>query len=216
MIIMMNTGGIASTNCYLVADEESQQAVLFDAPNDTVAPMLDEAEKRGWKIIGVWFTHGHFDHIADHKVVTDRFPQAKVMIHKLDEPKLIDPKSQMFILPFSIPPRKADGYFEDEQRLWIGSTKVEVFHTPGHSPGHVVFYFAKQKTLIGGDMIIGGSVGRTDLPDSNHAQMEASLRRMMKLPPDTKLYAGHGDITTLGDERRTNEYLRMALADAEP
>src|SRR3989440_10419082 len=103
MFVMMNTGGIAATNCYLVADESSKQAVIFDAPNGTVAPLLDEAQARGFDVIGLWLTHGHFDHIADHALVTARFPKANVLIHRLDEPKLKEPTSAMFELPFEIP-----------------------------------------------------------------------------------------------------------------
>src|SRR4051812_3622053 len=110
MIVLMNTGGIAATNCFLIGDEAARVAVLFDAPDHTVAPLLDEASKRGLDIMGLWLTHGHFDHIADHAEVTQRFPSAKVLIHKLEEPKLQSPGSQMFALPFEIPPRSADGY----------------------------------------------------------------------------------------------------------
>src|SRR5687767_3931170 len=140
MKILMNTGGIAVTNCFLVADEQAKQAVLFDAPDGTVAPLLDEAQKQGWDVIGLWLTHGHFDHIADHAVVTERFPKAKVLIHPLDEPKLRNPRSQMFVLPFIIPPREPDGLLEDGQKLHIGSDEFEVIYTPGHAPGHVMFY----------------------------------------------------------------------------
>src|SRR5215468_10552682 len=105
MQILMNNGGIASTNCYLVADEPAKQAVLFDAPDHTTAPLLDEAKKRGWDVIGLWLTHGHFDHVADHAVVTRAFPTAKVLIHPLDEPRMKDPRAMttMFALPFTIP-----------------------------------------------------------------------------------------------------------------
>src|SRR5688500_5282281 len=88
VIVLMNTGGIAVTNCYVVDDESSKRAVLFDAPNGTVAPLLDEVGRRGLELIGLWLTHGHFDHIADHAVVTKRFPSAKVLIHPMDAPKL--------------------------------------------------------------------------------------------------------------------------------
>jgi hydroxyacylglutathione hydrolase len=114
--IIMNSGGIAATNAYLVADEETKQAVVFDAPDNTVAPLLDEAEKHGWTVIGLWLTHGHFDHVADHAVVTKRFPGAKVLIHPLDEPKLKNPTSSMFPLPFVIPPRSADALLTDGQK----------------------------------------------------------------------------------------------------
>ena len=211
MKIIMNTGGIVSTNCFLVADEVAKQAVLFDAPDNTVAPLLDAAQKQGWEVIGLWLTHGHFDHIADHAVVTKRFPTAKVLIHPLDEPKLRNPKSQMFPLPFTIPPRGPDGLLEDGQKLRIGSDEFEVIHTPGHAPGHVMFYCAAQDVLVGGDLIIGGSVGRTDLPDSNHRDLEASIRRVMKLPGKTRLLPGHGDVSTLEQELQTNDYVQAAI-----
>ena len=104
MQILMNTGGIAGTNCFLIADENANQAVLFDAPDGTTAPLLDEAGRRGWELIGLWLTHGHFDHLADHAVVKQRFPNAKILIHKLEEPRLNNPGSSVFDLPFTIPP----------------------------------------------------------------------------------------------------------------
>jgi hydroxyacylglutathione hydrolase len=211
MKIVSNTGGIAVTNSFLVADEQTKQAVLFDAPNDTVAPLLDEAQKQGWDVIGLWLTHGHFDHVADHKLVTDRFPNAKVLIHPLDEPKLIDPGSKFFPIPFVIPPRKADAYVEDGQVLTLGSLRARVIHTPGHAPGHVMYYFEDEGVLVGGDLIIGGSVGRTDLPDSRHSDLEASIRKVMLLPGDTTLLPGHGDPSTLREESEINPYVQAAV-----
>lgn len=215
MIVLMNTGGIAATNCYLVADEATKQAVLFDAPNDTVAPLMAEAQRRGLDVIGLWLTHGHFDHIADHTEVTKAFPNAKVLIHRLDDAKLHRPNAMAMLLPFKIPPRQADAYVEDGQKLKIGDIEVEVIHTPGHSPGHVMYYFSKEKALIGGDLIICGAVGRTDFPDSDPAQLDASIRKVMKLPADTRLLPGHCETSTLGSERENNHYVREALGDAE-
>src|SRR5436309_12538816 len=157
----MNTGGIAGTNCYLIGDEKTKQAVIFDAPDQTIGPLLDEATKRGLNVIGIWLTNGHFDHIADHAEVTKRFPNAKVLIHRLDEPKLKEPNSSVFALPFTIPPRSADAYVEDGQTLAIGNLRVNVIHTPGHAPGHVMYHFLDEEILVGGDLIIAGSVGRT-------------------------------------------------------
>jgi hydroxyacylglutathione hydrolase len=211
MRIISRTGGIASTNCFLVADETSKQAVLFDAPDHTVAPVLAEAAKQGWQIVGLWLTHGHFDHIADHALVTDRFPQAKMLIHALDEPKLINPHSVLFPLPFVIPPRKADAYVSDAQSLHIGAIEARVIHTPGHSPGHVCYYFPSQGILIGGDLIIMGAVGRTDLPDSNSDDLDESLRKVMRLDPATRLLPGHGEESTLATELADNPYVQAAL-----
>jgi glyoxylase-like metal-dependent hydrolase (beta-lactamase superfamily II) len=211
MQILMNTGGIASTNCFVIADETSGQAVLFDAPDHTVEPVLDQIKQRGWDLIGLWLTHGHFDHIADHALVTAQFPKAQVLIHELDAPKLRNPRSTTFVLPFTIPPREPDGFVVDGQKLKIGSLEIEVIHTPGHCPGHVSFYLPSQEILVGGDLIIGGSIGRTDLPDSNHGDLENSVRKIMKLPPDTKLLPGHGDVSTLAEERENNPYVRQIL-----
>jgi glyoxylase-like metal-dependent hydrolase (beta-lactamase superfamily II) len=213
MIVLTQTGGVAMTNCFLIADETAKQAVLFDAPDHTTGPLLDEAAKRGWDLAGLWLTHGHFDHFADHAVVKRRFPGAKILLHALDEPKARNPdlQTRMFGLPFTIPPLKADAYVTDNQELQIGSIAVTVLHTPGHSLGHVVYYFPKEQLLIGGDLIIGGSVGRTDLPDSDHGQLEASIRRVMQLPAATRLLGGHGPPTTLGQERQSNPFVQAAL-----
>jgi len=216
MIILTNTDGIAMTNCYLIADETARQAVLFDAPDHTTGPLLEEAAARGWDLIGLWLTHGHFDHFADHAVVRQRFPAIKILLHALDEPKALHPDMQtrLFQLPFVIPPLKADAPVADNQKLKIGSLEVVVLHTPGHSPGHVAYHFPGEQVLVGGDLIIGGSIGRTDLPDSNHRQMEASIRRVMDLPAATRLLGGHGPATTLAEERRTNSYVQEILASA--
>jgi glyoxylase-like metal-dependent hydrolase (beta-lactamase superfamily II) len=120
-----------------------------------------------------------------------------------------------FILPFTILPCRPDGYLEGDQTLSIGSIKVETIFTPGHSPGHVSFYLPEHGILIGGDLIIMNAIGRTDLPDSNGEQMSASIRRIMQLPPDTLLLPGHGNTSTLADEKETNPYVQMAL-DGQP
>jgi glyoxylase-like metal-dependent hydrolase (beta-lactamase superfamily II) len=215
MIVIQHTGGIASTNAYLVGDQNSKKAAIFDAPNDTVAPLLDEAERQGLEIVGLWLTHGHFDHVADHAEVTRRWPNAKVLIHKLDEPKLREPGSSMFLLPFDIPPRRGDEYVEDGQKLKLGEIDFEVIFTPGHSPGHVMYYAPKEKILIGGDLIIMGAVGRTDLPDSDERALFQSIRRVMELPGDTRLLPGHGQPSLLSDERAGNPYVQLALEQME-
>src|SRR5271170_2601438 len=154
--ILSATGGLASTNAYIVADTITKEAVLFDAPDHTVAQLLQTSKRRKWRLIGLWLTHGHFDHLADHGEVWQAFPGAKVLVHKLDEPKLRQPKSTLFPLPFIIPPGVPDDYLEDGQELKIGAVSVKVIYTPGHSPGHVCFYFPTESVLIGGDLLIGG------------------------------------------------------------
>jgi glyoxylase-like metal-dependent hydrolase (beta-lactamase superfamily II) len=211
MKIISNTGGVFATNSYLLIDETSKEVVIFDAPNDTTAPLLKSAAAQGANLIGLWLTHGHIDHIADHAVVTASFPQAKVLIHELDEPKLQNPNS-MYPVPFRTASRNADAYVTDGQTLKIGQHDVQVIHTPGHSPGHVAFYIPSEKVLIGGDLILMGAVGRTDFPDCSYPDLQASLRRIMQLPGDTQLLPGHGHPTLLSDELEDNPYVREAMA----
>ena len=216
MIVLTNTGGVAMTNCFLIADDAAKQAALFDAPDHTAGPLLKQAAARGWNLAGLWLTHGHFDHFADHAVVRQRFPAVRILLHALDEPKAQHPdvQTRMFQLPLVIPPLTADEYVSDNQKLTIGALGVMVMHTPGHSPGHVAYYLPKENTLIGGDLIIGGSIGRTDLPDSDSEQMAASIRKVMRLPPATRLLGGHGRATTLGEELRTNPFVQEILDSA--
>lgn len=210
MKIIGNTGGVFATCSYLVFDEDSKTGVIFDAPNDTTAPLLRVADEHHVRIVGLWLTHGHIDHIADHAVVTSHSPGAKVLIHQMDERKLQDPNS-MYPLPFQTAARKADGYLTDGQTLFIGRNEVQVIHTPGHSPGHVAFYIPSEKILIGGDLILMGAVGRTDFPDCSFKDLQASLRRVMRLPGDTNLLPGHGQASLLSEERETNPYVQQAL-----
>ena len=213
MMLASASGGVAMTNCFLVGDEISKQVVLFDAPDHTTTALLDETAERGWDLIGLWLTHGHFDHFADHVLVKQRFPNAKILIHPLDEPKAQNPDLQtsLFGLSLAIPPLRSDGYVADNQKLKLGSSDVIVIHTPGHAPGHVAYHFPAENLLIGGDLIMEGSVGRTDLPDSDHAALEASIRRIMELPPKTCVLCGHGSPTTLENESKHNPFVQEAL-----
>jgi hydroxyacylglutathione hydrolase len=213
MQTLMARGGLFATNTFLIADESTGQAVVFDAPDHTVGVVLDRAKKAGWSVVGLWLTHGHVDHIADHAVVTEAFPAANVLIHPLDEPKLQAPQKQLLGFPFIIPARSADGHVADGQELTVGGLRVRVIHTPGHAPGHVCYHFPDEKLLVGGDLIIGGAVGRTDFPDSSHAALNRSIRTLMKLPPDTRLLPGHGDPSTLGHELETNQYVQEAMEE---
>ena len=208
MKISTNTGGLAATNAYLIADENTGDAAIIDAPQNTVLPLLNVAKHNGWNIRYLLLTHGHWDHTSDHKVVTDAYPDAKVLIHALDEPKLITPGSRIFTLPYKIPPRKADGYLEDGKTIRIGNLEFQIIFTPGHSPGHVVLYCPTESLLIAGDLLFAGAVGRTDLPDSDPAAMEISLQRVTQLPDNTAVRPGHGPPTTIGQEKQSNPFLQ--------
>jgi hydroxyacylglutathione hydrolase len=207
MKLFTNAGGLAETNAYLIADEASKIAAIIDAPQDTTESLLALAKQHGYDVQYLLLTHGHWDHISDHKVVTDAFPRAKVLIHKLDEPKLQHPGSLLFELPYSILPRNADAYIEDGQKIHIGAITLAAMHTPGHSQGHVVLYSADHHTLFSGDLLMAGGVGRYDFEDGSLPLLQKSLARILLLPPNTKVLSGHGPPTTLAHERTSNYFL---------
>jgi hydroxyacylglutathione hydrolase len=208
MKIFSNTGGLAETNAYLIVDEASKSAALIDAPEATTASLLGVAKEHGYNIEYLLLTHGHWDHISDHKVVTNAFPKAKVLIHKLEEPRLINPHSLLFELPYAIEPRSADGYIEDGEKLHVGHITLAAMLTPGHAAGHLVFYASEQATLFAGDLLMAGAVGRYDFPDGNVVTLKKSLQRVLTLPDSTKVLSGHGPDTTIGRERAGNPFIR--------
>jgi hydroxyacylglutathione hydrolase len=211
MKIYMNTGGLAETNAYLVADDSANgggAAAIIDAPEATTPSLLALARQHGYDVQYLLLTHGHWDHISDHAVVTDAFPKCKVMIHKLDEPKLQNPGAEFLALPYQIPPRNADAYLEDGAKIHVGHLTFSVMHTPGHCAGLCVLYAAEQATLFSGDLLFAGNVGRYDLADGDEPTLQKSLRRVLLLPDNTKVLSGHGPATTIARERAHNPYIR--------
>ena len=216
MQIHVNTGGLAETNCYLLVDEVTGKAAMIDAPEATTKPLLDMALSHHWQVEMLLLTHGHWDHLSDHAVVTAAFPGARVLIGELEERRLKNPKSEMFELPYVSPPRAADGYLVDGQKLAVGGPEVQALLTPGHAAGHVCLYVPAGEgreagVLFSGDLLMPGGVGRYDLPDSNLGQLKASLRRVLALPDETIVLSGHGGATTIAREKNGNPFVRQLL-----
>jgi hydroxyacylglutathione hydrolase len=208
MKIYMNTGGLAETNSYLMANEATQAAAIIDAPEGTTATLIAIARQRGYDVQYLLLTHGHWDHISDHAVVREAFPKVQVMIHKLDEPKLQKPGGEMWDLPYEIPPGKADAYLEDGGKIRVGKITLAAMHTPGHCAGHTVLYAAEQATAFTGDLLMAGGVGRYDLADGDEMTLRQSLKRVLLLPDNVKVLSGHGPATTIARERTHNSYVR--------
>jgi hydroxyacylglutathione hydrolase len=197
-------------NQYLVACPQTREAAIIDA-GAPPAPFIRFAEERGLRITQILQTHGHIDHVAGlaSTVATLKIP---ISLHHLDR-QIYDAApmvGKMYGFPCD-PPPPPDFDLAELATVAIGALQLDVIHTPGHSPGHVIFWCRDRAFCIGGDLLFAGSIGRTDLPGSNPEDMEQSLRQILELPDATDVYAGHMAPTSIGRERRVNPFLRELI-----
>ncbi len=202
------TVGPLQENCYLLADAASKQAVLVD-PGDEAERLLRALRDDGLGLAAVWLTHAHFDHIGALADLEAEL-EVPVYLHPADLP-LYHNASQaagLWEIPFKQPRSEPQG-LADAQTLTLGDTEVHCLFTPGHAPGHSAFYVPSEHFVLAGDALFQGSIGRTDLPFGNHAQLLESVKtQLLTLPIETVVYPGHGPETTVGREKRTNPFLQ--------
>lgn len=205
MIIKRFIAGRLENNIYLVADEKSGEAVLIDATQDL--PEIQKAVKDlGVKVKYILLTHGHFDHILGLNSLKKSL-NAPAVICKDDLviSDNINEFTRLFGLPDSVPP-KYDMYIKDGDEILLGLYKIKVIHTPGHTEGGVC-YLVDGK-LFSGDTLFKGSVGRTDLFGGNFGKLSDSIKnKLFKLDDKTEVFPGHGDMTTIGFEKKYNEII---------
>lgn len=198
--------GPIATNCYLVHNEAGK-AFIVDAGYEVD---LILAAIRDLELTHILITHAHFDHIggvARLKAETG----ASVLIHHIEAEWLTDPQLNMSAIrseftPWPVEGPSADELLEDGQILSLLGERIEVRHTPGHSPGHVSYVMGD--VVFGGDALFYGSIGRTDLPGGDHRTLVRSIRdKLLTLPASTTVLPGHGPPTTVGAERESNPFL---------
>jgi len=202
------TLGPAQTNAYLVADSETKETVVID-PSWDGHVILAEAQKRGWRIGHLWYTHAHFDHIGGAGAIADALnPLPLVALHPNDH-VLWRAGGGGALFGFDIDPGPEPTIdFVHGQILKLGSIEFEVRFTPGHTTGHCILYVASSSVCFCGDLIFNGSVGRTDLPGGNWETLVKSINeQIFTLPNDTRLLSGHGRETTVGEEKRNNPFV---------
>ena len=196
--------GAIGTNCYVVrASQEATEAVVVD-PGGDAAQLRLELARMGATCAAILITHGHWDHLGG---VADLAEGSGAPVYMAE-----DERALLENLPDLVPPGvPARGYTADtllkgDETLELAGIAFETLRVPGHSPGHLAFH--ADGCLFSGDVLFAGSVGRTDLPGSDHATLVESLRLLTeRFPAETVVYSGHGPPTTLGAELERNPFL---------
>lgn len=199
------TVGPFQENCYLLSDEATRRGVLID-PGDEAPRIAAMVRASRVTLDAIWLTHAHLDHVGAIAAIKREWGTVPVLLHPDDLPLYHRASQQaaFYGLPFE-QPADPDREIANGDVLTVGAERFTVRHTPGHSPGHVVF--AGDKLMLGGDLLFAGSIGRTDLPFSNPDAMEASLALVATFDPATTVYPGHGPPTSIGAELATNPFL---------
>lgn len=208
MIVVRNTVvGQFASNCYLVGCSETEEATLVDPGGDTsrVMRMLGPGS---FRVTRIFCTHGHIDHVAGAAEI-EEVTGAPLQIHAADQEWLERTGQQAALFGLGqVRAPVVDHYHQGGDTFRIGECEAVVLHTPGHSAGSCSLWFPRWKVLFTGDTLFSGSVGRTDLPGGDFAELERSIRdRLFPLGDDVHFYPGHGPGGLLGQERRTNPFV---------
>lgn len=205
MQVYCYTVGPMANNVYTIIEDSGPRCILVD-PGLGAEELMPVLQQKGLSVEIVLNTHAHLDHVACNALYADVYG-CPVALHAADLDLLHALPEQAAWFGLSIPrivePRV---WLEDGMCIELGSEAVRIFHTPGHSPGHVCV--ASNDWVIVGDLVFAGGIGRTDLPGGDYRRlMESIHQRLLVLPDAMKLYPGHGPATTVGYERRTNPFL---------
>lgn len=207
MKIMQFTVGPVMTNCYLLINGRTNETLIVD-PGAQADLLISQIQRENLKPAAILLTHGHFDHVGAVSRLKDTF-DIPVYIAEAEKQTLSDPQLNLTGLWTNNPQKyQADHFLQDGDEFDLAGFHIKMLLTPGHTPGGCCYYFKDQKIVASGDTLFCGSVGRSDLPGGSMSALLRSIReRLMMLPDDTRVLAGHNSCTTIGTERRSNPYL---------
>lgn len=211
MDIAIFTFNSFAENTYVLYDD-TKECVIFDpgcSNEDEQNQLTDFIESNGLTPVKLVNTHCHIDHVLGNKFVSDKYG-LPLISHKGEAVVLaMQPQiSTMYGIAYDPSPSITE-FLDDGDTLEFGNTKLKVLFTPGHSPASISFYNEEARILIGGDVLFQGSIGRTDLPGGDFDTLARSIKeKFYVLPDEVKVFSGHGESTTIGEEKRTNPFVR--------
>jgi hydroxyacylglutathione hydrolase len=208
MILETFPVGMLRCNCTILGDETTREAIVVD-PGENVSEILTRLAAHKLTLKQIIITHGHIDHVGG-AVHLKRITGAPIFLNQYDLTQLAMMEVQAGWLGIE-PPEVAppDASADDGMKVGLPNITGEVFHTPGHTEGSICLYFAPQQLLIAGDTLFAGSIGRTDLPGGDGRKILRSIReRLLTLPDPVIVIPGHGNKTTIAEERATNPFLK--------
>lgn len=201
MKISLYTGGFVQTNGYLVETPDGN--LLIDAPEG----IADWITHRGVRVDDVLLTHQHYDHVMDAAALQ----ALGCRLHAFadySKDLTLESAARAWGMPISVTPYQVDGLFDMAKPLRIAGLEISLAHIPGHALDSVTFHLVDHGVVFSGDTLFAGSIGRTDLPGGSTTQLlDGIARHLMTLPPETKVFPGHGPTTTIGEEASGNPYL---------
>jgi hydroxyacylglutathione hydrolase len=199
--------GILQCNCSIIGDEATHEAMVID-PGDNISDILEIVRKNNLQVKQIVVTHAHIDHVGGAMKLRAA-TGAPILLNQNDYEllKMLDVQATWIGVP-TPEAVEIDHSVSTGETVSAGSHTAQVLHTPGHTEGSICLYFAAEKKLIAGDTLFAGSIGRTDLPGGSMRKILNSLHgTVLELPDDTVVVPGHGELTTIGEERQSNPYL---------
>ena len=201
--------GVYETNCYVLRSNEAAADCLVVDPGLGAGELTKFIRDHKLNPVAVVLTHGHIDHIAGVAALRESYPDIKLYIHELDAEMLLDPGINLSgVMGSAFTTEPADVCLEDGSFVEQAGVKLQVLHTPGHTPGGICLYSREEAIVFTDDTLFAESIGRTDFPGGSMSQLVKCIKQeLCVLPGETIVYPGHGPSTTIAREKAHNQFL---------